>query len=126
MTRPLTDAPLDPRPLPDPTSVFRLEGRTAIVTGASSGLGWRFARVLHAAGAGVVVAARRLERLDALAAHHPRMTAVACDITRPDDVERLVLTGRYQPISARKPDTSPTNDSGLSPAARWPAPAMRA
>ena len=46
---------------------FRLDGRVAIVTGASSGLGARFARVLAGAGASVVVAARRAERLEALA-----------------------------------------------------------
>ena len=47
---------------------FRLDGRTAIVTGASAGLGARFARVLHAAGANVVVAARRTDRLESLRA----------------------------------------------------------
>ena len=41
----------------DPLAAFRLDGRVAIVTGASSGLGERFARVLDAAGARVVVAA---------------------------------------------------------------------
>jgi NAD(P)-dependent dehydrogenase (short-subunit alcohol dehydrogenase family) len=54
----------------DPTStldLFRLDGLTAIVTGASSGLGDRFARVLHAVGANVVVTARRAERLERLA-----------------------------------------------------------
>ena len=50
-------------PLPD----FRLDGRVAVVTGASSGLGARFAAVLHAAGANVVLAARRTERLQAVA-----------------------------------------------------------
>lgn len=44
-----------------------LEGRIALVTGASAGLGERFARVLDGAGATVVVTARRQERLDALA-----------------------------------------------------------
>jgi len=45
---------------------FDLTGRTALVTGASSGLGWRFAEVLAANGANVVLAARRVERLEDL------------------------------------------------------------
>src|SRR4051795_6468487 len=51
----------------DPLAPFRLDGRVAIVTGASSGLGARFAAVLDSAGAKVVLVARRLERLEALA-----------------------------------------------------------
>ena len=43
----------------NPLDLFRLDGRVALVTGASSGLGDRFARVLHAVGATVVMAARR-------------------------------------------------------------------
>ncbi|MFG6448236.1 SDR family oxidoreductase [Roseateles sp. BYS180W] len=45
-----------------------LSGRVALVTGASSGLGAQFARVLAQAGAGVVLAGRRLDRLKALRA----------------------------------------------------------
>lgn len=45
---------------------FRLDGRLALVTGASSGLGRHFARVLADAGACVIAAARRIEPLDAL------------------------------------------------------------
>src|SRR3954453_15108201 len=52
---------------PDPLAAFRLDGKVAIVTGASAGLGARFAKVLDAAGAKVVLVARRLERLEQLA-----------------------------------------------------------
>jgi NAD(P)-dependent dehydrogenase (short-subunit alcohol dehydrogenase family) len=76
----------------DPLAPFRLDGRVAIVTGASSGLGDRFARVLHAAGATVVVAARRADRLDALASDLPGTLAIAADVTDDDDCERLVST----------------------------------
>jgi NAD(P)-dependent dehydrogenase (short-subunit alcohol dehydrogenase family) len=63
----------------DVSSPFRLDGRVAIVTGASSGLGDRFARVLHAAGAIVVVAARRADRLEALVEElGERAAAVRC------------------------------------------------
>jgi len=52
---------------PLPNVATDLSGQTALVTGASSGLGLRFARVLAACGAKVAVAARRLDRLEALA-----------------------------------------------------------
>jgi NAD(P)-dependent dehydrogenase (short-subunit alcohol dehydrogenase family) len=70
--------------------LFRLDGRVAIVTGASSGLGDRFARVLHGAGANVVLAARRLDRLERLAGELEGAIPVECDVSVPDDVERLV------------------------------------
>jgi NAD(P)-dependent dehydrogenase (short-subunit alcohol dehydrogenase family) len=48
--------------------IFDLSGRTALVTGASSGLGARFATILATAGANVVLGARRKDNLDALCA----------------------------------------------------------
>ena len=59
---------------------FRLDGKVAIVTGASAGLGARFARVLDAAGARVVLAARRADRLQSLAAELRDAHAVPCDL----------------------------------------------
>lgn len=60
----------------------RVQGRVALVTGASSGLGKRFAQVLSAEGAKVIVAARRKDRLDALVKElGSNALAVQCDVT---------------------------------------------
>ena len=69
--------------------LFRLDGRVAIVTGASSGLGETLARGLADAGARVAVAARRLDRLERLATEIDGL-AVACDLMRDDDLTGLV------------------------------------
>jgi NAD(P)-dependent dehydrogenase (short-subunit alcohol dehydrogenase family) len=67
-----------------------LSDRVAIVTGASSGLGARFASVLAGAGAQVLAAARRVDRLEELARSQPSIHPVQCDVTADDDRERLV------------------------------------
>jgi NAD(P)-dependent dehydrogenase (short-subunit alcohol dehydrogenase family) len=76
--------------------LFRLDGRVAIVTGASSGLGAGFSRALAQAGADVVIAARRADRLTTLAADIEatgrRALAVPTDVTRPEDCTALVET----------------------------------
>jgi NAD(P)-dependent dehydrogenase (short-subunit alcohol dehydrogenase family) len=64
----------------DPFARFRLDGKVAIVTGASGGLGARFARVLDAVGARVVLAARRADRLKALALELRDAHPVPCDL----------------------------------------------
>lgn len=81
-------------------SLFRVDGRRALVTGASSGLGRRFALTLARAGAEVIVAARRTDKLADLVAQvealQGRCLAVALDVTDGasvaacfDEIERL-------------------------------------
>ncbi|RZL71184.1 MAG: SDR family NAD(P)-dependent oxidoreductase, partial [Rhodococcus sp. (in: high G+C Gram-positive bacteria)] len=73
---------------------FRLDGRVAIVTGASSGLGVAFAQALAEAGADVVLAARRVDKLGDTAAlvraTGRRALPVATDIADPDQCAALV------------------------------------
>ncbi len=69
---------------------FSLDGRLVLVTGASSGLGDHLARVVAAAGARVVVAARRIEKLHSLVreitAAGGNARAAALDVTDPASV----------------------------------------
>lgn len=71
-----------------------LSGRVAMVTGASSGLGAQFARTLSRAGAAVVLAARRVERLKALRAEIEAdggdAHVVELDVTDPDSIKAAV------------------------------------
>ena len=73
---------------------FRLDGRVAIVTGASSGLGVEFARALAEAGADMALGARRTDRLQEtkrlIEGAGRRVIAVATDVSRPDDCQHLV------------------------------------
>ncbi|MEO0983149.1 MAG: SDR family oxidoreductase [Pseudomonadota bacterium] len=71
--------------------MFELNGKTALITGASSGLGAHFSRVLSDAGARVILAARRLDRLESLAfdiaGAGGEAAPVEMDVTDPASVE---------------------------------------
>lgn len=73
---------------------FQLKGKTALVTGASSGLGVYFAEVLAAAGATVIVTARRVDRLDALTEKinnsGGKAVTMPCDVSDGDSVTKLM------------------------------------
>ena len=99
-----------------PHSTVDLTGRVALVTGTTSGLGNRFAKVLAAAGAMVAVAARRVERLEELVAEIERSggnaTAVPLDVT---DARQIVAAvdaaeDRLGPVSIL------VNNAGISDA----------
>ena len=71
--------------------MFDLTGKTALVTGASGGIGGAIARALHAQGATVVLSGTRAEALERLAAElGERAAAVACDLSDAAAVDGLV------------------------------------
>jgi len=73
---------------------FRLDGKVAVVTGASSGLGAAFATGLAEAGADVAICARRTEKLEATRAEVEalgrRCLAITADVAKPEDCTRVV------------------------------------
>lgn len=71
--------------------MFRLDGKTALVTGASGGIGAAIARALHGAGATVVLSGTRRDALDALAAELGAQAHVApADLRAPEAADGLV------------------------------------
>jgi len=91
-----------------------LSGEAALVTGASSGLGAHFARVLADKGAKVALAARRLDRLTALAEEIAglggRALPIECDVTQPASVEAAVAAAETE----LGPITILINNSGVA------------
>ncbi|MFC4078128.1 SDR family oxidoreductase [Salinithrix halophila] len=70
-----------------------LNGKVAIVTGASKGLGAAVARRFAKSGAQVVAAARNRDKLEALTREYPdQILPIQCDITQPDQVQDLINT----------------------------------
>jgi 3-oxoacyl-[acyl-carrier protein] reductase len=70
--------------------MFDLTGKTALVTGASGGIGGAIARALHAQGAKVAVSGTRREALDALAGELAGAAVLPCDLADREAVEALV------------------------------------
>ena len=91
----------------DAARMFDLDGRIAVVTGASSGLGAAVARTLASAGARVALVARRRDRLDALA-DEIGGAAFACDLLDLDQVDGVVPAV----VEALGPPTILVNSAG--------------
>jgi gluconate 5-dehydrogenase len=74
--------------------LFRLDGKTAVVTGGGRGLGQYMAEALSEAGANVVLCSRKLEALEEVKAEIEgrggKALALACDVTDAEDVENVV------------------------------------
>lgn len=76
---------------------YDFKNKIAVVTGASEGIGLAIARLLGAAGAKVVLAARSADKLEKAAAEIPGSSAVTADLRSPADIKKLVdgVVGRH-------------------------------
>jgi NAD(P)-dependent dehydrogenase (short-subunit alcohol dehydrogenase family) len=103
---------------PTPNFSIDLSGQTALVTGASSGLGLRFARTLAACGAKVALTSRRLDRLEQVAAEIREAggEAVALQLDVTDADQLLAVVGQAQDTLG--PVTILVNNAGIPDAQR--------
>ena len=109
---------------------FRMDGRTALVTAAGKGIGAACARALAECGANVVVSARTVADIEAVAeevrGHGVKATAIACDMTKREQINELVArtadeygridvlinnVGGYPPMPALKTSEKAFNDA---------------
>lgn len=73
------------------SEIFDLQGKNALVTGATGGIGEAIARTLHQAGASVAISGRRKDKLDALAADlGERVHVLPCDLASREQVAKLI------------------------------------
>ena len=71
--------------------MFSLSGKTALVTGATGGIGGAIAKTLHAQGATVAISGRQVEKLEALKAElEERCVIVPCDLANKEQVAKLI------------------------------------
>ncbi len=120
-----------PPPPPAPSAAsgrlhetFDLTGRVAIITGATAGLGRRFAEVLHAAGASVVITGRRAERLQEVAAQLERAVVAPADVSDAEGRQAVVRAaidtyGRIDVLVNNAGVSGPPVPSEEMPAQRW-------
>ena len=74
------------------SGLFSVQDKVAVVTGASSGIGSRFAELLSLGGARVVLAARRADKLKEVGQRCPGSVVVQCDVVSQEDRHELVRT----------------------------------
>ena len=71
--------------------MFSLSGKTALVTGATGGIGGAIARAFHAAGATIAISGRQADKLEALAAElKERVVVTPCDLAAKEQVAKLI------------------------------------
>jgi NAD(P)-dependent dehydrogenase (short-subunit alcohol dehydrogenase family) len=95
-----------------------LEGRVAVVTGTSSGLGAQFAKALDAAGARVVLASRRNETDLALTEVLHDALAVRCDVRDPEDRPRWWPPPSNDTVGSTSSSTTPASPFPVRPKRR--------
>lgn len=94
-----------------------LQGRRVLITGGGTGQGADLAHSFAAEGADVLIAGRRREPLDAVAAESPGIRAIVADVTSEDDVERLFAEAGHVDIviaNAGMADSAPFGRTSLA------------
>ena len=96
------------------SQIFDLTGKTALVTGASAGLGKRFAQVLSAAGASVFITARRIDKLRELSEQINMNDGGKCEAVELDVRDRASIRACIEFIEERQPIQVLINNAGIA------------